>query len=608
MNSQQIIDYGYDVHASQQVMPNTGGDIYKDAIDTIKDLEDPNQLPNHYAAVKNWIITTYPPDSIQYRELYRILYAFYFHSLVKMKMSGQVSTDVIKRFTDMYSGDHHRYHDQSKLKKALNSSSVSRLAQSSFSLKITKTTFHTLVTYLTDNHFIFFLGIVQDHLVVTYVPFERIQYAPDQIQEFILPVDSQSEQRNDPTLSLLKDNIMDLVNAHLGEIFGDKPDKKVELFDDDVNKRTSNIFPLPKILPNQIFATAKQVQLMAKLNKTELPTCAYFTFPDHDMSYDINNDGSLISVCTGTGIIKLISTNVYTDMDDLPIFKQITAQNERQSGSFELINQLMIPRYPVMYRDNHISTTTYFNRNLIGPKSYWSKFSPNSRFLLSGGLGFLRIWNCENSSIFSHIQTPLSVNWCGDWSPFSHQVAIGCEDNAALLYDLQYGEPIRCFNQHNKPIVDVKFHPNAFLLATCSCDCTIHLWDIKSGTSTRQLAHRMDVPRCMQFTRNGKILLSGDDSGAITAWDLQEGNKLGHVMAHNGPVRDIAISVEGTIIASCGDEGDILLWDIDNFKTSAIAQAKPLKKLQPRYGDTRRIKFSNTNLLLAMGSRVPAKA
>ncbi|EAY02416.1 hypothetical protein TVAG_206920 [Trichomonas vaginalis G3] len=610
MNSQPVQNYGNGIHGAQQPAADQN-DIYKIALREMIKNEDVSKLPEQYDAVKNWIITSFPPESIQYRELYKILYAFFFHSIIIMSERG-VDKQVVTKFMNRNTGDHHRYHDQSKLKKAVANNACPKLADNGFSLKITKTSFNTLTSFLEENYFYTFLGIIQDRLHVTYIPYEKILNSPESIPEFILPDNAKNPERRDPTLSLLKDNLIDLINQRIETIYPDEETAnrlKISLFDDDTSKRTPQVVNLPKIPVEQILAGTMQAQLMAKLNKSELPACAYFTFPTHDQYYDINDDGTLISVCTGTGITKLISTNVYTDLDDLFLYKGVTAQNEKTGPGFELLNQMMVPRYPIKNKQSYgAEVYTYFNRNLIGPKPYWCKFSPNSRYLMTGGLGHVRVWNCENSIVLQEYHTPFNVNWCGDWSPFNHQIAIGCEDPVALLYDTSRQEPIRVFTQHNKPIVDLKFHPNSSLLATCSCDCSIHLWDMRDGMSLRQLADRMNVPRCMQFTRNGKLLISGDDSGAITSWDLAEGNKLGHIMAHNGPVREIAISVEGTIVASVGQEGDILLWDIENFRTSAIAQAKPLKRLQPRYADTRRIKFSNTNLLLALGSQCPAKA
>ena len=113
-----------------------------------------------------------------------------------------------------------------------------------------------------------------------------------------------------------------------------------------------------------------------------------------------------------------------------------------------------------------------------------------------------------------------------------------------------------------------------------------------------------DVELRVVYDDGTTAFITGDEAGALTAWDLRADSKLGRCEAHNGAVRDIALSQEGTVIATVGSDREILLWDTDTFKTSAIAQAKPLKMLQTKASDTRRAKFSSRNLLLALGSKI----
>ena len=109
----------------------------------------------------------------------------------------------------------------------------------------------------------------------------------------------------------------------------------------------------------------------------------------------------------------------------------------------------------------------------------------------------------------------------------------------------------------------------------------------------------------IQFSRNGRVVVSGDEMGKITTWDISEGRKYGSFQAHKGEIRDLAVSIEGTILASAGPNGEVCLWDMATLCSSSANNTEPLKKLTPRNSNTNRLSFSSRNLLHAIGSLKP---
>jgi WD40 repeat protein len=338
---------------------------------------------------------------------------------------------------------------------------------------------------------------------------------------------------------------------------------------------------------------------MMPLSKTSLPSCAYFTFQQECVSYDINGNGTLIAAATERRYIKLFSTAASVDLDDDMKFTQIRSQQ----------NHLLVPRQPVgPVNDQH-----YCTRTLVGPRSYCVRFSPDSRLLLSGGVGTIRLWSCETAAgAFCEYATPASgIVWCADWSQLGYHFATGSEDNGVWVWCLDQALPIRFFCGHQEPITDIKFHPNPATLASCSYDRSVMLWDVRAhdlsdktvvNPSTRMFPDSMEVPRVLQFTRNGRVLICGDGSGKISPWDIGEGRKIGSVKAHHGRVRDLTVSAEGTILASAGENGDVALWDIGTLCSTSASGAEALKRFQPRRTNTHGVAFSTRNLLHAIGT------
>jgi WD40 repeat protein len=393
--------------------------------------------------------------------------------------------------------------------------------------------------------------------------------------------------------TLLQENPWDLAKRHLG------PECTFRFFDDDPASRASPGFQLPAILHDRVLAIASDIQNMVTLSKTNLPSCAYFTFQQENVSYDINGSGTLIAAATERGYIKLFSTAACIDLDDDLKFPVIHSQS----------NHMLVPRQPIgSANDQH-----YCTRTLIGPRSYCVRFSPESRLLLSGGVGSIRLWSCETAAgAFAEYQTsPRSIVWCADWSQMSHHFATGSEDSGAWLWCLDRSLPLRFFYGHQEPITDIKFHPNPSTLATCSYDRSVMLWDVRAcdangeavaNPCTRTFADSVEVPRVLQFTRNGRVLICGDESGKISPWDIGEGRKIGSVKAHHGGINDLTVSAEGTILASAGAHGDVALWDMGTLCSTSASGAEALKRFQPRRAITHRVSFSTRNLLHAIGT------
>jgi WD40 repeat protein len=115
-------------------------------------------------------------------------------------------------------------------------------------------------------------------------------------------------------------------------------------------------------------------------------------------------------------------------------------------------------------------------------------------------------------------------------------------------------------------------------------------------------ADSVDVPRTLEFTRNGRVLLIGDDAGKISPWDIGESRRIGTVKAHTGGVHDLAVSMEGTLLSSAGAHGEVSLWDMGAVCSTSAGGAEPLRRFVPKRAVTQRIAFSSRNLLLAIGT------
>jgi WD40 repeat protein len=126
------------------------------------------------------------------------------------------------------------------------------------------------------------------------------------------------------------------------------------------------------------------------------------------------------------------------------------------------------------------------------------------------------------------------------WSPNGDYLAVGCEDGSILIHD---------WSGRGCPF-DVE-------------DCE-------------------DDVRCLEFSNNGNLLLSGDADGTIRAWDIDAGRTAYLVESHGGGyVNDLEIAVSSDTFATCGTDGVVRVW--------AIRDGQLLSEFRGHWGDVRAV-------------------
>ena len=76
----------------------------------------------------------------------------------------------------------------------------------------------------------------------------------------------------------------------------------------------------------------------------------------------------------------------------------------------------------------------------------------------------------------------------------------------------------------------------------------------------------------LQYSKDGKQLLSASPDGCVKIWDERKGKVGVNLEAHKDKVYDAKYSHDNRYIVSCGVGGEIFVWDVSS-------PAKPIKKI-----------------------------
>ncbi|KAF3181430.1 U3 small nucleolar RNA-associated protein 13 [Orbilia oligospora] len=142
----------------------------------------------------------------------------------------------------------------------------------------------------------------------------------------------------------------------------------------------------------------------------------------------------------------------------------------------------------------------------------------------------------------------------------------------------------RAVKAHDAPVITSAIDPTGTLFATGGSDGLVKVWDIKGGFVTHNLRGHGGVISALSFfappDRNAKKwrLASGADDTKIIIWDLSTRKMVKTLEGHNSVVRGLDWSVDGKILVSGGRDAVFIIWETKDW--SARGQVPVIETLE----------------------------
>ena len=196
-------------------------------------------------------------------------------------------------------------------------------------------------------------------------------------------------------------------------------------------------------------------------------------------------------------------------------------------------------------------------------------YSPDGQTLASAGFEHIvRIWDAGDGDVLSVFN---ALNRRGGrfaamaiaYSPDGTILACGRQDNSIELWDVQRKESIHKLRGHKDQIRSMEFSPDGRTLVSAGGirDHTVHIWDVDAKSLLYSIEEKYMSVNAVAYSPNGQFIATGGGK-EIRFWDASTGSLLLKIEAGHGRVMEVAYFPDGNKLASLNINGLIRIWDV----------------------------------------------
>jgi WD40 repeat protein/serine/threonine protein kinase len=150
------------------------------------------------------------------------------------------------------------------------------------------------------------------------------------------------------------------------------------------------------------------------------------------------------------------------------------------------------------------------------------------------------------------------------FSPDGERLASAGADGAIEVWNTRTGKVIQTLSVHTHSVYSVAFHPDGEHLACTGADRQVKVWNLTTGREVFagpcDAGHSAGTAYSAAFSPDGGRLAAGSD-GSVIVWDWRNRQLLRTFAGHDKHAISVAFSRDGRLLASGDWRGSVKLWE-----------------------------------------------
>ncbi|GAA5923061.1 F-box/WD repeat-containing protein [Sporobolomyces koalae] len=161
---------------------------------------------------------------------------------------------------------------------------------------------------------------------------------------------------------------------------------------------------------------------------------------------------------------------------------------------------------------------------------------------------------------------------------FDEQWIVSCsKDTTTRIWNRHTGEFLRALSGHRGPVNAVALNSNRIL--TASGDALMKMWDIHTGKTLRTFSGHTRGLACLEWSPDGKEIVSGGNDQVIKMWNADTGECLKEFKGHTDLVRSLSFDHASRRIVSVGYDKTSRVWNVDAEGETREGDTTGIKKV-----------------------------